>query len=289
MIPLHVLQCRSGEYGASPISSHGIARSRLCRYALRLFFVLVIGLTQQALRAQSLVVRAPPQTRFTQRLNAQLPLSATFTDDSGRPRRLGVFFDDRPVVLVLSYYHCPNLCSTLMDGVLQTLAAVGLPAHAYHVLGVSIDPSENPQIAARKKATYASLLANTGGDLTLLTGAKPEIDALANRIGFEYAYDRQLQQYIHPAGFIVATRDGRISHYFMGVRFDPRDVRLALVDASSGNIGSAVDQLLLLCSHFDPTTGRYTTQVLAWIRALSLTLLAALVIWMWRTKRRRTT
>ncbi|MBP0588324.1 SCO family protein [Paraburkholderia sp. LEh10] len=248
----------------------------------------MIGVTQERpARAQALTVPPPDQTRYVQRLNATLPLSSTFTDDKGRPTRLGAYFGNRPVVLVLGYFHCPNLCSTLMDGVLESLAAIDLPPHAYRVLGVSIDPSETPELAARKKASYAPVLANSGVQLTLLTGAKPQVETLAHSVGFEYVYDRELQQYRHPAGFVVATPDGRISHYFMGVRFDPRDVRLALIDASSQRIGSPVDQLLLLCSHYDPVTGRYSAQVMTGVRALSLTVVAALGIWLWRAARGR--
>jgi len=173
-----------------------------------------------------------------------------------------------------------------MDGVLESLAGVRLPAHAYRVLGVSIDPSEDARLAARKKASYQSLLAHAGGELHLLTGAKPQIDALASSAGFEYAYDRETQQYAHPAGFLVATPDGRISHYFMGVRFDPRDVRLALIDASSGRIGSPVDRLLLLCSHYDPATGRYSTTAFTLVRVVCLMVLAALSIWIWRARKK---
>ena len=200
--------------------------------------------------------------------------------------RLGAFFGKQPVVLVLGYYHCPNLCSTLMDGVLESLSKVGLPPSAYRVLGVSIDPSENADIAARKKASYTPLIAHAGGELHLLTGAQPQIDTLAHSAGFQYAYDADTRQYTHPAGFLIATPHGRISHYFMGVRFDPRDVRLALVDASSGRIGSAADRLLLLCSHYDPVTGRYSSIAMTLVRTISLTVLAALIIWIWRTRRR---
>ncbi|MEM5290535.1 SCO family protein [Paraburkholderia sabiae] len=242
---------------------------------------------EQPAHAQALAVPAPAQTRYVQRLNATLPLSSTFTDDKGRPTRLGAYFGKRPVVLVLGYFHCPNLCSTLMDGVLESLAAVDLPPQSYRVLGVSIDPSETPEQAARKKASYAPVLTDKGVQMTLLTGAKPQVETLAHSVGFEYVYDRELQQYMHPAGFLIATPDGRISHYFMGVRFDPRDVRLALIDASSQRIGSPVDQLLLLCSHYDPVTGRYSAQVMTVVRALSVTVLAALVIWLWRAARGR--
>lgn len=273
----------------SASGTSGIARASVRRWTLLLAFACVIGLMQQPVRAQALAVRPPEQMRYVQRLDAKLPLSSTFIDDSGKPAHLGAYFGDRPVVLVLGYFHCPNLCSTLMDGVLQSLAAVSLPPHSYRVLGVSIDPSETPKLAASKKASYAPLLGNTGAELTLLTGTKPDIDALARSVGFEYVYDRQLQQYMHPAGFIVATQDGRISHYFMGVRFDPRDLRLALIDASSGHIGSPVDQLLLLCSHYDPVTGRYSAQIIAGVRAACLMVLAALLVLLWRATKRSAT
>lgn len=235
---------------------------------------------------QPLAYPAPPQAQYQQRLDARLPLAGEFTDDNGQPIRLGVFFSKRPVVLVLGYYHCPNLCSTLMDGVLESLAEVRLPPHAYRVLGVSIDPSEDATLAARKKASYALLSAHAGGELHLLTAAKPQIDALAHSAGFQYSYDASTRQYAHPAGFLIATPEGRISHYFMGVRFDPRDVRLALVDAASGRIGSPVDRLLLLCSHYDPATGRYSTAAMAVVRAACLAVLAALSVWIWRARRR---
>jgi protein SCO1/2 len=248
-----------------------------------LILLLLLAATAQA---GPLALPAAPQLRFEQKLDAQLPLSGAFTDDSGREVRLASFFGKEPVVLVFGYYHCPNLCSTLMDGVLESLADVRLPPRAYRVLGVSIDPSETADIAARKKASYAALVGRAGGDLHLLTGGRQPTEALARSAGFAYAYDASLRQYAHPAGFVIATPDGRISHYFMGVRFDPRDVRLALVDASSGRIGSPVDRLLLLCSHYDPATGRYSMAAMTLVRAACLLVLAALGAWMWRHRAR---
>ncbi|HJV83893.1 MAG TPA: SCO family protein [Noviherbaspirillum sp.] len=252
---------------------------------MRLPFALL--LPASVALAGPMAAPAPPQTEYVQLLDAQLPLSGAFNNDDGSPVRLGAFFGRKPVVLVLGYYHCPNLCSTLMDGVLEGLADVRLPPRAYRVVGVSIDPSENADIAARKKASYEPLVERAGGDLHLLTGMQPQIDALAQSAGFHYAYDASLRQYVHPAGFLIATPEGRISHYFMGVRFDPRDLRLALVDASSGRIGSPVDRLLLLCSHYDPATGRYSTEAMNVVRAACIAVLAALGAWMWRARRRR--
>ena len=268
----------------SPCKGEGAVQS--CWIDLLHIFIVCLMLPTAPVRAQSLAYPPPPQTQYQQRLDAQLPLSSAFTNDNGETTNLGAFFGKQPVVLMLGYYHCPNLCSTLMDGVLESLSKVGLPPHAYRVLGVSIDPTEDATLAARKKASYAPLVARAGGDVHLLTGAKPQIDTLAHSAGFQYAYDASTRQYAHPAGFLIATPAGRISHYFMGARFNPHDVRLALVDASSGRIGSPVDRLLLLCSHYDPITGRYSTAAMTLVRTVCLAVLAALGIWLWRARKR---
>lgn len=226
-------------------------------------------------------IPAQPQTEFVQNINAELPLQTVFTNDRGQSVHLADFFGQSPVVLVLGYYHCPNLCSTLVDGVLESLGTVNLPRSAYRFLAVSIDPTETAELAARKKVSYTPMLGRRGGDIDLLTGGQRDIARLADAAGFQYRYDAALQQYIHPAGFLIATGEGRIAHYFMGVRFDPQDVRLALIDASAGRIGSPVDRLLLLCSHYDPATGRYSVAAMTAVRIVCLCLLALVIGWVW--------
>jgi protein SCO1/2 len=250
--------------------------------------LLVICLLALAAQAQA-DPAVPVPLEFVQRPGAQLPLQGRFIDDDGRAVRFGEFFGTQPVVLVFGYYHCPNLCSTLMDGVLESLAAVGLPPHAYRVLGVSIDPSESAAVAARKKASYATLLARAGGELHLLTGNAGQVDALARSAGFPYAYDAATAQFSHPAGFLIVAPEGRISRYFPGVRFEPRDVRLALVDASAGRIGTPAERLLLLCSGDGPAAGRYRAAVMTLVRTVSVAVLAALGGWIWhaQAKQRR--
>lgn len=227
---------------------------------------------------------APGSLEFVQKPDAPLPLQLALSDEAGRPVRLGDYFGAAPVVLVPGYFQCPNLCSTLLDGVLESLARADLPGSAYRLLAVSIDPREGPAAARRKLAAYRRLLAP---DLAahFLTG--PDTGRLAASLGFPYAWDGEQGQYRHPAGFVVATPDGRISRYFLGVRFPPRDLRRALVEAAAGRTGSLADRLLLLCSHYDPRTGRYSAAVMAVVRAVCVGLAAGLGLWVWRRRRGR--
>jgi protein SCO1/2 len=200
---------------------------------------------------------------------------------------LGDYFDDAPVVMVFGYYHCPRLCSTLMDGVLQVLGDAGLP---HVIVAIGIDPRETSRDAARKLAVYRSTEGDDASRLHLLTGQPEEIAALARAAGFRYEYNQDSDQYSHPAGFLVATPNGRISRYFFGLRFDRRDIRLALIEASSQRIGTLAEQVQLLCSHYDPLTGRYTVTVMTWIRvfATSSIILLILGVWLavWHARRR---
>lgn len=235
--------------------------------------------------AGPLALPATPHPEFVQNLGAQLPLPLVF-DDGGAPMELGGLIHDRPVVLVLGYYQCPNLCSTLMEGVVETLAQADLPRDAYRVVEVSIDPTETPELAARKKVSYEPMFGRRGADLHLLTGGKSAIALLAQTVGFRYVYDAQQRQYIHPAGFIIVTADGRISRYFLGVRFDPDEVRGALQKASVGTIGNPIDRLLLLCTHYDPATGRTSVTAMTLVRLVCLVVLVILAGWVWRHRAR---
>jgi protein SCO1/2 len=226
-------------------------------------------------QAQALALPAAPQPAFDQHLGAQLPLQVEVVEDNGERKPLRQLFDRKPVVLVFGYYRCPNLCSTLMEGVLQTLAAIELP-RAYRLVALSIDPGETSADAAAKEAAYRSLLPRA--DMHFLTASRNSIDRLASSAGFHYAYDASSKQYIHPSGFLVATPDGVISRYFLNVRFASAEVRQALDEATTGRVGDAVDQLLLACSHYDPRTGRYSGLVMTVVRAAFLALLALLAM-----------
>jgi protein SCO1 len=239
-----------------------------------------------------------PSVAFDQHLGAKLPLDLPLRDAQGRAVRLGDFFAaGRPVVLVPGYYHCTNLCSTLMQGVLESLADTGLPRGAYAVVGFSIDPSDTPADArARQEAdrAYAEAYVARGGqsapaDVHLLVGAA---DGAARAVGFNY---RRLPadgpggtaQYAHAAGFVVATPEGRVARYLMGVRFTARDLRLALVEAASGGIGTVADRLTLLCAHVDPATGHYSGAVLGGLRAVGIALAVGLGAWIVRHRHGR--
>jgi protein SCO1 len=253
--------------------------------------------------------KAPP-VGFEQRLGALLPLDAPFVDASGHPIHLGDYFRRDaahpavPVVLVLGYYRCRNLCETEMEGVVQALAATGLSRHDYRVLAVSIDPDETAQDAATRRridlevADLASSLSSRAATkepllLDALVGSRASIDRLARQAGFVFTRDdvdrsvngnenAQPNTIAHAAGFLVATPDGHVSRYFLGVRHDPADLRRA-IDAAAGNeIGSAVDSLLLLCAHVDPTLGRFTADVMLGLRLLGIVLILILGISIWR-------
>jgi protein SCO1/2 len=256
--------------------------------ALTLMLTLLLLSMLALAPCKAVHAQAQPSLRlleFDQRLGAPLPLDAAFTDQAGAPVSLGRYFGKRPVILVLGYYHCPMLCSTVMNGVLESLRGIDAD---YEAVAVSIDPHETAADAAGKYASYQGLLQPGRQDrLHLLTGAAGPIADLARAAGFPYQYDPATGQYGHPAGFMIATPDGRISRYFPGVRFDARNARLALVEASAGRLGSLADRLVLLCSHYDPRSGKYNVAVMDLARAGGMATLAALCLLVFLARRRR--
>jgi protein SCO1/2 len=225
-------------------------------------------------------VAAPPNVLrdvgIDQRLDSQLPLELAFRDENGRAVKLSDYFDSRPVVLVLAYYRCPMLCTQVLNGLVKSMREMNLElGKQYRVLTVSFDPSEGPELAARKKATYSESYARPGADdgWHFLTGGKDAIAKLTEAAGFRYLFDPTNNQYAHGSCIMIVTPKGRISHYFMGIDFPSRDVRLALVEASQGRIGNAVDRLLLLCYHFDPTTGKYSASVMTFVRIAAIAMM----------------
>jgi protein SCO1/2 len=259
---------------------------------------------------------APPQVQIDQHLNAALDLGLPFVDTGGQPVRLGRYFDgQRPVVLVLGYSHCAQLCGTVMHGILQALLDTGLGAQDYRVVGVSIDPDESPSVAARQAAAYTSMAQALGRighprqaapwppALDLLTAPRDSQSSgssarLAGQLGFHYVPAPTLAaqashvnadsssppapNIAHAAGFIVLTPQGRVSRYFMGIAFAPKAVRAALIDAGHGAVGTLAERLILRCVHFDPSLGRHSASVMGFTRLVGMALLLGLGLWTWR-------
>jgi protein SCO1/2 len=204
-----------------------------------------------------------------QKIGQQLPLDLVFKDESGRDVTLGEFFGTRPVVLALAYYECPMLCTQVLNGMTGALKTLSFDAGKdFDVVVVSIDPMDGFRLAADKKATYVRQYGRpaTEGGWHFLTGKDASIKPLANAIGFRYAYDANLKQFAHGAAIYVATPKGLVARYFLGIDFAPRDLRLALVEASNNRLGSVTDQVLLLCYHYDPATGKYGVAILNAVR-----------------------
>ena len=231
----------------------------------------------------------PPALRnigLDQNLNAQIPLNLIFRDDSGRELPLSTYFGSRPVVLALVYYQCPMLCTQVLNGMVMSLRGMSLESgRDFEVVTVSIDPTEMPDLAAKKKAEYLRRYAKGSAGWHFLTGAEPQIKELARTVGFRYAYDPKTKQYAHASAIMVVTPTGKLSRYFYGIEYAPRDLRLGLIEASENKIGSPVDQILLYCYHYDPNTGKYSAIVMNIVRlagVLTLLILLPLLIWLWR-------
>lgn len=195
-----------------------------------------------------------------QRLNEQLPLTLAFRDETGKAVQLRDYFGDKPVILSLAYYDCPMLCTLVINGLIRTLRTLSFSAgNEFNVITVSFNPKNTPAMAAAKRQTSLQSYSRKGAEngWHFLTGDQATIQQLTQAIGFRYAYDEKTQQYAHPSGIMILTPEGKLSRYFYGVEYAPRDVRLGLVEASAGKIGSPVDQVLLLCFHYDPATGKY--------------------------------
>lgn len=206
---------------------------------------------------------------ISQNLNSQLPLSAKFLDASGKAVSLGEYFHHRPVVLAQVYFSCGMLCPQVMHGAAEALKQTGFTAGKdYDVVIVSFDPKDTPQQAATEKQRFLTWLGEPGASSSVhfLTGTQPSIDALTTATGFHYVRvpgpDGKLDQFAHSSVIMVATPDGRLSQYFSGISYVPRDLRLALVTASDHKIGTMTDLFLLYCCSYDPLAGKYTVSIL---------------------------
>lgn len=219
---------------------------------------------------------------YDQHIGQPISRNLTFQDSTQRSVALGDLFKTKPTLLILGYYHCPMLCTLINDGLIEALQELRFNVgRDFNVINVSIDPNENSTVAAAKKVEYLKRYGRPGAGegWYFLTGSSGAISQLANEAGFRFKYDPVAREYAHPSGFIVLTSEGRISRYFFGVNFDPKELRSAIIAASNGQSGSIIKDLVLLCSHYNPITGKYGALVLNILRGLGVLTVLALACW----------
>jgi protein SCO1/2 len=221
----------------------------------------------------------PGKVAIAQKLNSQVPLDLMFHDETGKVVRLREYFGKKPVLLNFVYYNCPMLCPMVLEGMTSTLTELKFNVgEQFDVITVSIDPRDQPSAAMELKEKtikhYGRLASAPGWHF--LTANETAIRRLADAVGFQFAYDPQSNQFAHGAALLVLTPEGRTSRYFYGFEYKARDVRLAIVEASSNKIGTIADQVLLLCYHYDPAIGKYSRNAMTVVRAGSVASVLAL-------------
>jgi protein SCO1 len=229
-----------------------------------------------------------------QHLDAQVPSGLTFRDETGRTVTLGDYYGRKPLILNLVYFNCTMLCGEALAGLASAMRLIKFDVgNEFDVVTVSFDPRETSDMAAAKKLDYVKRYgrANAASGWHFLTGQPDSINALTKAVGFQYQYDAKSNQYAHATAIMVLTPQGRISRYFYGVDFPPKDLRMGLVEASQGKIGNAVDAVLLYCYHYDPETGKYGAMVANILRlaaGATVLLLGGLIFILWRLDRSAT-
>jgi protein SCO1/2 len=248
--------------------------------------------TQMGHQTGIVASNVPPQFKevtFAQRLNQRLPLEAQFKDEAGRTVALGDYFGQKPVVLAFVYYECPMLCSQVMNGISSALKVVPFtPGEEFEVVLVSFDPRDTPEAANAKKRAHLAYWSaeNTADGWHFLTGDEETIRRVTSAAGFTYTWDEKTGQFAHVSGVLTTTPDGRLSRYFYGVEYSPKELRMALVESSEGRVGSPVEELLLYCFQYDPTTGRYGLVVMNLVRLGGLLTLAGILTFVFVMRRR---
>lgn len=228
-----------------------------------------------------------------QLLNNQVPLDLEFRDENGRTVKLAEYFKDKPVILSLVYYNCPRLCTQVLNGLLGAMKTLPMtPGNEFVNLTVSFDPREQPELAAAKKAEYLSRYNRPGSEAGwhFLTGDEAAIQALTKAVGFRYVWDPVTKQYAHASGLMILTPQGKLSRYFYGIEYAPRDLRFGVIDASAGKVGSLADQIILYCYMYDPDRGTYGLVVMRLLRifaVMTLAILLALFIYLRRKEKQR--
>jgi protein SCO1/2 len=264
-----------------------------CRFRAAMFVALT-GVAAFSANAQQATTPAIlSKVGITQNLNSRIPPDLLFRDETGKSVRIGDFFGRKPILLSLVYFDCPALCTEVLNGELRTMKAISLDlGKDFDAVTVSFEPKDTPALAKAKRDVYAGQYGRpeAADHWHFLTGEQQSIDALTNVVGFHYAYDSSIRQYAHAAAILVLTPDGRIDRYFYGVIYPARDVRLGLVEASEGKIGTLTDHALLYCYQYDPMTGKYGVVVMNVLRAaggLTVLLLGIFMTVMFLRERKR--
>lgn len=230
---------------------------------LRLLAVLMLAAASPA--SAQLANQVPPQLEevgVEEHLDAKIPMNLEFRDEYGAIVTLADYFDGtKPVILTLNYYKCPMLCGLQLNGLLDGLKDLEwTPGQEFELVTISINPLETPALATEKKQNYIKRYERPSAakGWHFLTGKEPEIRQLASTLGFGYTYDRETGEYAHAAAIFVVTPDGRVARYLYGIEYPERRLRLALLEASEGEIGTTIDQIILYCFHYDPSSRRYS-------------------------------
>jgi protein SCO1 len=268
------------------------AATTAARVAAQMTSAPSLGYKREAGTSSSTMPAPLREIGFDQNIGQRLPLDAEVIDERGAAGRIGSYFGTRPVVLVFAYYSCPMLCSQVVNGLASSVDVLSLqPGRDFDVVVVSFDPRDTPATATEKKIQFLERYKNDAAPSAshFLTAAPASIERLTKAAGFRYVWDKPTQQFAHPTGVIVLTPDGRMARYLFGIEYGPRDLRLALVEASAGRVGTVVDTLLLYCYHYDPMTGRYGVAIMRTLRiagASTVLALAAFVVVMLRREKR---
>lgn len=277
VIPIAVALLVAGTAGTADAQYNGVPKSGMMTKS-----GMPAGITPEELKKVS----------FDQKLGTQVPLDLPFRDETGRAVQLSQYFTGRPVILALVYYECPMLCVQALNGLVKSLKVLALePGRDYTIVTVSFNPAEKPAQAAAKKDEYVGRLKKPGAAEAwhFLTGTEASIRLLTDTVGFHYVYDEATKQFAHPTGMIVLTPEGKTSKYVFGIDYGPRDIRLALVEASDHKVGTPADRLLLYCYHYDPATGKYGLVLMNVLRlggVLTVAMIGGFILLMRRRERR---
>lgn len=225
-----------------------------------------------------------------QKLDTQLPLETKFFDENGKEVALGEYFGKKPVIIALVYYECPMLCNEVLNGLVRSIKPLGFEAgKEFDVVAISFDSREKPEIAKAKKETYLANYNRPGSEKGwhFLTGSQESIDKITNAVGFKYKWDEATKQFAHAGGVQVATPDGKLARYFYGIEYAPKEIQFGLIEAAKYKIGNPVEQLMLYCYHYDPSTGKYGFVIMRAMRLAGIATLfgmAAMLLILWRYK-----